>query len=127
MKKADDVVEAFAVDGQPGVRLPRQEVDHLVERRVGADAAHLGPRHHHLAGGEIAEAEDAVQHLLLVLLEDAGFLARRHEHLELLFRVHHRVTARCAQPEEADRAPAHPVQQRDEGPERDHEHVRSAR
>ena len=52
----------------------------------GVSAGHgdeLGARHHHLAGREIGEAEHAVEHLLLLLLEDAGLLARRHEHLQL--------------------------------------------
>ena len=76
--------------------------------RAGVSAAiadELGARHHHLAGGEIGEAEDAVEHLLFLLLEHAGFLARRHQHLQLFFGVHHRVAAAAAQAEQVDDAP----------------------
>ena len=67
--------------------------DERVARRRRRDRDDLGARHHHLSGREIGEAEDAVEHLLFVFLEDAGFLAGRHEHLELFFGVHHGVAA----------------------------------
>ena len=113
MQHADDVVQVVAVDRQARVAAAARSASMSSSRVASAgDGDQLGARHHHLAGRQIGEAEDAVEHLLLVLLEDARFLARGHQHLQLLFRVHHRVAAAAAQAEHADDGAARAVQQR---------------
>ena len=92
----------------------RDEIDDLGDRRVGPDRRHLGSRHHHFRRGELGEMEHAMEHLLFVFLEHAGLLARRHEHLELFFRMNQSMTAGGLQPEHPDDRPAHGVQRADE-------------
>ena len=70
--------------------------------RVGSERRQLGARHHHLAGGEIGEAEHTVEHLLFLLLEDARLLAGRDEHLQLLFGVDHRAAVGAVEAERPD-------------------------
>ena len=124
VQHADDVVEVVAIDGQRGCAgRGRSASTSVVARRVGRDRDQLGARHHHLAGRQVGEAEHAVEHLLFVLLEHARFLARGHQHLQLFFRVHHRVAAAAVQAEHADDGPARAVQQPDERPERLHEQL----
>jgi hypothetical protein len=94
VQHADDVVEVLAVHGEPRVAALAECLGDVGERCVDGQRHHLGAGHHDLARGEIGEAEDAVEHLLLFLFEDAGFLARGDQHLELFFRVHQRVAAR---------------------------------
>ena len=60
----------------------------------------------------VGEAEDAVEHLFFVLLEDARLLAGGHEHLQLCFRVHHGVAAGASQAEHVHDGAADAVQQR---------------
>src|SRR5439155_1635398 len=62
-----------------------------------------------------------MQHLLFVLLEHAGFLAGRHEHLQFFFRVHHPGVDPAAQAKPLDDGLAGAVQQPDEGSEDLHE------
>ena len=58
---ADDVVEVFLVDRDARVLLLAEERAQLVERRVGADRDHVGPRRHHLAHERVAEVDDRLQ------------------------------------------------------------------
>ena len=96
-----DVVQIAAVDRQARVAVRESTSTTIVARGASAgDGDDLGARHHHLAGGEIGEPEDAVEHLFLLLLEDARLLAGRHQHLQLFLRMHHRVAAGAAQPEQ---------------------------
>ena len=105
------------------MRAARDGLQHGVDRRVVCDRHHLGPRNHHLPRGQVGEAEDAVQHLLFVFLDYAGFLAGGHEHLQLFFGVHEGVPARPAHAERAHDGAPHAVQKADERPEDPHEQL----
>ena len=119
VQDADDVVQARRDRPARGVYPPREissmSASRGIDRRHGD---HLRPRHHHLPGRQIGEAEHAMEHLLLALFEHAGLLAGRHQHLQLFFRVHHRVAAAALQPERPDDRLAGAVQQADERRER---------
>ena len=111
---ADDVVELAAIDGQARVASAPDEIDDLVDRRVGLDRRHFRARHHHLGRRELREVKDAMEHLLFVFFEHSRLLARRHQHLQLFFRMHEAVAARGFHPEHAHHRPAHAVEHADE-------------
>ena len=122
VQDADHVVQILAVHRQAGVAVAADQRDHIVARGVGRDADDLGARYHHLAGGQIREPEHAMEHLFFLLFEDAGLLARGHQHLQLFFRVHHARGSRDPRmPSRFTTALPHSVQQPDERPERRHE------
>ena len=58
--------------------------------------------------------KDAVQHLLFVFFQHAGFLTGRHQHLQLFFRVHRAMAARLAQTEQIDDGASCAIQDVDE-------------
>ena len=60
---ADDVVEVAFVDGVARVRRRAEDRAQLVRRRADRDAGDPHARHHHLAGGQLAELEQLLQHL----------------------------------------------------------------
>ena len=74
--EADDVVGRLVVRGEPRLARRDRDADRLVDRRVGVDRDHVGPRHHHLAHDRVAELEDRVDELALLGL-DRRLLARR--------------------------------------------------
>ncbi len=121
--KADDIADVLAVDGQAAITALCDHFDGFAYRRVDPGRDQLRARHHHLACGLIRELEHAVKHLLFLLFEDPGFLARRHQHLELLFGMHERMPAWVVEPKHAHNRATHPVHQRDKGPERLHEQL----
>ena len=66
------VVAAVPDDGDPGEPGAQEERHRLAQRLVLGDGHHVGPRHHHLAHDGVAELEDRVDHLALVVLDDVG-------------------------------------------------------
>ena len=84
-------------------------------RRVGVDADHVGARHHHLADEGVAELEDRVDHLALVVLDHVG-LAGQVDQLAQLALAGER--ARRGRP-----ARGHGVAERDEQPAERAEHA----
>jgi hypothetical protein len=126
VQHADDVVDVRTVHRQTRVPAARDLRDDVAQRRMGGDGDELGARHHHLPGGQIGEAEDAVEHLLLLLLEHAGFLARGHQHLQLFFGVHHRAVVGAFQAERGDDRVSGAVDEADERPQRAHEQLERA-
>ena len=91
-----------------------------VDTTVDAHGDELGPRHHYLSRRQIGEAEDAVQHLFFLLFEHAGFLAGRHEHLQLFFRVDAAAMAFAVHAETGHNRLRGRMQEVDERPERAH-------
>jgi hypothetical protein len=75
VQDAHDIIEAVAIDRDAGVPAARDLVDERLARHPRRHGDQLRPRHHHLPRRQVGEAEDAVQHLFLALLEHAGFLA----------------------------------------------------
>ena len=118
---SSSVVEIVAVDRQAGRRAAADDRQQIAQRCVGGDGNQFGAGNHHLTGGQIGEAEDAVEHLLLLFFEHAGLLARRHQHLEFFFRMHHPAMIRAAQAEQFDHGLRRAVHQPDERPEHAHE------
>ena len=92
-------------------------------RRAGRQRDQFGTRRHDLSGGQIGEAENAVEHLLLVLFEHARFLARRDEHLQLLFGVNHRAPIGAVEAKQLDHRLRRPVHDADERPQHAHEQL----
>ena len=102
--------------------VPARDLPHEIgERRVRRDRDQLGSRNHHLACGEIGKAEHPVQHLFFLLLEHAGFLAGRDQHLQFFFRMDHRAPVAAVKAERLDQALRHAVYDPDERPQRAHE------
>ena len=58
---AFDVIEVAGVDRVPRVRRVADDLLRVVDGRAGGDADQAHPRHHHLAGGEVAELEELAQ------------------------------------------------------------------
>ena len=92
-----------------------------IRRRIGFNRNQFRARHHDLAGGQVGEGEDAVEHLLFRFLEYTRLLARGHEHLELFLGMDHRMAAAAAQAEQVDHGATGAVQHADERPECPHE------
>ena len=65
----DDVVVLRAVDRQPAEPLLDRQIERLRHRRLVRDHRHVGPRHHHLADDGVAELDDALDQLALVVLD----------------------------------------------------------
>ena len=126
MQHAHHVVEVVAIDGQARVAPARDLRDQVVECRLRRDRDELGARNHHLARGQVREAEHAVEHLLFLLLEDARLLAGGHQHLQLFFRVHHRAAVGAAEAEHLDHPLRGAVHQPDERREHAHEDLERA-
>ncbi len=66
----DDVVGVLADDGDAGEPRAQAEGQRLAQRLVPLDEDHLGARHHHLLREGVAELEDGVDHLALVILDE---------------------------------------------------------
>ena len=73
MKDADDLLAFAAPERQPGVRALERGIHHLIGGQVDVDRVHLGPVHHDVGDGELAEIEHAAQHVA-VELHHAAFL-----------------------------------------------------
>ena len=64
-----------------------------------------------------------MKHLFFLLLEDTSFLARRHEHLQLFLRVHHRAAVGAVKAERLDHGLRGAVHQANERGEDAHEQL----
>ena len=74
MNEADDVVEVALVDRQPRVTVLLEDPHDVLERRALVDGHHVGARHHHLADRLVADLDDAMDHVVLLLLDHALLL-----------------------------------------------------
>ena len=74
------------VDRQARVAGADDDVQHLVDRIVHVHGADPDARHHHLVDLRLGQLDDAVDHLLLVLLDAALLAAGLDQHLQLLGR-----------------------------------------
>ena len=73
------MVRRFLIDRVPGVHLLP---DHLHKFLVGGlrvDTGHIRPRHHDILSHRIAEIEYVIDHLLLIRLDHAFFMAHFHD------------------------------------------------
>ena len=84
-----DVVEVRTIHGKDVGWAARDGCHERCGVGLGRKRYQLGPGHHDMRCGQVGEPEYAMQHLFFLLLDDAGFLAGCHQHLELFFRVHH--------------------------------------
>ena len=123
MKNADDVVHVVLVDRQDAVTTTADLLEELMPRGVRRDSDEFGTWHHGLARRQIGEVEDAVEHLLFLFFEDAGLLAGRHQHLQLLFRVHEGMAAGSMNTNQVRDGASSGVQQTNKRPERSHEEL----
>src|SRR5262245_7749910 len=76
-----DVLHLAAVNGQPRIFRFDHQVAHGFERRAGLDGDDVRTRRHHLSGSAVAEADDRLNQLALVLFDDALFFAHVEERL----------------------------------------------
>jgi hypothetical protein len=75
VEHADDVVERLAIHRVAGVRGVEHGRERLLGRQLRRDRDDLGARHHHVGDVLVAEHEDLVDHLLLLVL-DLALLTR---------------------------------------------------
>ena len=87
VEDADDVVERLAVDRVARVRRVDHRAQHVLGRHVDRDRHDLGPRHHHVRGLLVGEVEDLVEHLPLVVLEDARLRRSGNDQAEVRLTV----------------------------------------
>ena len=71
VQDADDVLGRSAPQRHARDRRGEHGLDDLLGRIVGADRDHLGAVDHHVGDGEIAQVEQAAEHVAVVLLDAA--------------------------------------------------------
>ena len=81
---ADHVVRAAVVDGDAAEAALHHETSHFLGGRRHVEGEDLGPRDHHLLDRRLRELEDAVDQLLLRLVEHALLAALLDQVLDLL-------------------------------------------
>ncbi len=79
----DDIVDVLADDRNAGMPTAHRQRYRVVGRFVAFDPDHLGARHHHLAGGCVAEFEDRLDHSAFVGGDHAALL-RQVDHFAQL-------------------------------------------
>ena len=100
VQDADDVVERLAVHRVARVRRVEHRRERLLRRQLDRDRDDLGPRHHHVGGVLVAEDEDLVDHLLLLVLDLALLARAREQHAQLGLRQRLALGARRLEPEQ---------------------------
>ena len=63
------MIDVALVHGQPRVPVLLEELDEVTQLRALLDGHDVGPRDHHLAHGLVSDLDDAVDHLVLLLLD----------------------------------------------------------
>ena len=92
---ADDVVQLAVVDRHARVGAAADDLQHLVGRRVQLQRRHLLARHHAVADALVGQAEDVLDHVRRVGVDDAGLLAVLDQEPEFLDRVDLALLAAC--------------------------------
>ena len=123
----DDVVERLAIDGVPRVRRVEDDSERLLGRQVNRDHGDVGFRDHHVGDVLIAEDEDLVDHLPLVLLDLPLLRRAGDEHAKLGLRVHLSLRARRLEAEAVQDRVGRPPQDPDDGAEDDEERANGRR
>ena len=70
VEQPDDVLAVGAVQRQPAVAVGDRQVEGGADRGVVGHDDHVRPRHHHLAGHRVAELDDALDELALLVFDD---------------------------------------------------------
>ena len=91
VEQPDDVLAVGAVQRQPAVTVGDREVERFGGRGVMGHDDHVGPRHHHFARHRVAELDDALDELALLVL-DHLVLRRLGDDPEQLALGHERAT-----------------------------------
>ena len=87
MDHAEDVIEILFEHGISRVGGVGEDLADRVGPGADRDADDSHPRHHHLAGGEVAELEELLQHLAGLRAQRAELLALLDDQLQFLGRV----------------------------------------
>src|SRR5262245_43766383 len=77
-----DVIHLAAVNWQTRIFRLDHQVAHGFERRAGLDGDDVRARRHHLPGGTVAEADDRLNQLAFILLDDAFFFTHVEQRLQ---------------------------------------------
>ena len=80
---ADDVVLVLPDDRDAGEAAAQRQGQRLPDRLVPLDEDQVGARHHHLAHEGVAELEDGVHHLALVVLDQRLLLGQVDQRAQL--------------------------------------------
>ena len=80
---ADDPVERAVAQGEAGVAALPRDLEVGLERLLGVEIDHVGPRHHDLPRHAVGELEDVVQQLALAFRQ-AGRVPRGEQAAQLL-------------------------------------------
>jgi hypothetical protein len=114
VQDADDVVERLAEDGVARVGRVEDDGERLLGRHVDRDRGHVRFRHHHVGDVLVAEDEDLVDHLALVLLDLPLLRRARDEHPQLGLRVNLALGAGRLEPEGVENRVTRGLQRPDE-------------
>ena len=102
MQDADDVLGRVAPQRHARHRRGEHRLDRLLGRQAGVDHDHLGAVDHHVGDGEVAQVEQAAEHVAILLLDAALAMQEIDRAAQLLVRREHRLV--FADPE-AERSP----------------------
>ena len=80
---AEDVVDVLADDRDAAEAAAQRQRHRLAQRPPALDDDHLGARHHDLAHDRVAELEDRVDHVALVVLDEPALLGEVDEVAQL--------------------------------------------
>ena len=111
---ARDVVDRPAQDGEAAVRRLERARDGLPDGQRRLERDHLRPRDHDVRGLLAGEVEDAVEHLLLGLLDQAGVLGLGDDPAQLVDGVDGRSDGRRGHAERPQQQARRALEQPDE-------------
>ena len=89
MQHADDLLALAPPQRQPGMGAFQRRIDDLLGRQFHVDGVHLGPVHHDVGDGELAQIEHAAQHVAVELDHAAFLVMQRDGAAQLLMRRQH--------------------------------------
>ena len=104
VQDADDVLRRVAPQRNARDRRGEHGLDDVLGRIVGVDGDHLGAMDHHVVDGEVAQVEQAAEHVAIVLLDAALVVQQVDRAAQFLVRRQHRLIvadARAGEPQDA--------------------------
>jgi hypothetical protein len=123
---ADDFVDVATADDDLLVPAGADFAQQRFAVVVGVDPHDLRAWRHHVADAATADADGALDHLLLDMVQQAGATARRDQHLQFLRRVQGLIAGARPQADQTQQQIPQAVEQGDRRPQQDAEQCQRA-